>query len=376
MTDLPIELLDTLYECPTDFSRWPHFLRQVADCFGSFAAVIQDANSTATNFNFFCLHGLKHDAFLTYADHLSEDPLSSLTSQLMGMAFSDHQLMPEEVFKASGMYRKVFRPNGIEYRLAAMCRNDETHVTALGVFRGVSQSPFTLAERDRFEAFTPHIRRAIRLQRQFAAVEESRWGAMEALESLPMGVIACDEQTRILFANRAARDIAGRRDGLLILHGELWANDQSDSARLRNMVADIIRETASGRPAPGGVLGLSRRESFRPLHLRVHAIGRNDAPIPVPALSHPIAVVYITDPDQIQPTRPEQLATLFGLTRREALLLHHLVHGHDLNQIAEVMAVSVHTARTFLKSILSKTGADRQSELIRLVVTSPAWLAS
>jgi DNA-binding CsgD family transcriptional regulator len=59
---------------------------------------------------------------------------------------------------------------------------------------------------------------------------------------------------------------------------------------------------------------------------------------------------------------------MFGLTRSEALLANALVNGRTLQQIAVAHNVSLNTIRTQLKSVLIKTGTNRQSELVALLL--------
>jgi DNA-binding CsgD family transcriptional regulator len=60
----------------------------------------------------------------------------------------------------------------------------------------------------------------------------------------------------------------------------------------------------------------------------------------------------------------------FGLTPSEARLALNLVTGETLRSAAAELHISYETARTQLKSILSKTGTRRQAELVVVIVTA------
>jgi DNA-binding CsgD family transcriptional regulator len=68
------------------------------------------------------------------------------------------------------------------------------------------------------------------------------------------------------------------------------------------------------------------------------------------------------------------LSQLFGLTRAEAALATQLSRGLQLQDAADALNISPHTARTQLKAIFAKTGVSRQAELVRLLVKSVAAL--
>jgi DNA-binding CsgD family transcriptional regulator len=45
-----------------------------------------------------------------------------------------------------------------------------------------------------------------------------------------------------------------------------------------------------------------------------------------------------------------------------------LAQGHHLDEVAGILKISIHTARTHLKRILGKTHTARQSDLVRLLL--------
>jgi DNA-binding CsgD family transcriptional regulator len=69
------------------------------------------------------------------------------------------------------------------------------------------------------------------------------------------------------------------------------------------------------------------------------------------------------------------VAQHFGLTQVEARLAVMLTDGLALDEIAIHLGVTRTSARTYCKRVLAKTGASRQAELVRLVLTSLARLA-
>ena len=67
----------------------------------------------------------------------------------------------------------------------------------------------------------------------------------------------------------------------------------------------------------------------------------------------------------------------FGLSPAEARLVLRLVAGDTLRSAAAKLAIRYETARTHLKSIFSKTGTNRQAELVVVIVTAvPRCLAA
>jgi DNA-binding CsgD family transcriptional regulator len=61
---------------------------------------------------------------------------------------------------------------------------------------------------------------------------------------------------------------------------------------------------------------------------------------------------------------------LWGFTRAEADLAQHLAEGRTLSEAADASGVSINTVRTQLRGLLAKSGARRQSDLVRTLLLS------
>ena len=74
-----------------------------------------------------------------------------------------------------------------------------------------------------------------------------------------------------------------------------------------------------------------------------------------------------------RPTVPrEMISELFGLSPVEADLAIKLAEGASLAEAAGLLNISENTARTYSKRIYSKTGTNRQAELVQLILASVA----
>ena len=85
-------------------------------------------------------------------------------------------------------------------------------------------------------------------------------------------------------------------------------------------------------------------------------------------------LVLIRSPSSTGTLEPKRVAALLGLSQRESELVAALADGRGLEEFALETERSIHTVRTQLKSIYRKTLTQRQSDLVRLVLTSTAFL--
>ena len=70
------------------------------------------------------------------------------------------------------------------------------------------------------------------------------------------------------------------------------------------------------------------------------------------------------------------MALAHGLTAAETALVAALANGATVTEFAAQRGVSIHTARNQLKAVFQKTGARRQTELLRFVLTGDAKTSS
>jgi DNA-binding CsgD family transcriptional regulator len=119
----------------------------------------------------------------------------------------------------------------------------------------------------------------------------------------------------------------------------------------------------------GGLLLLPRAWPLRPLMVTVTPLApRQQGGDITPGLPQPAALLLIHDPDRAVAMPAERLARVYGLTPAEAKLAAALAGGSSLGAYADNARITIGTARWYLKQVLAKTGAHRQSELVRQVV--------
>jgi DNA-binding CsgD family transcriptional regulator len=78
--------------------------------------------------------------------------------------------------------------------------------------------------------------------------------------------------------------------------------------------------------------------------------------------------IFLSKPGALQ-LSPQRLAEQYGLTPAEGRLAAKLAALSCVEQAAQELSISTHTARTQLKTIFSKTGIQSQSELLLLLAT-------
>jgi DNA-binding CsgD family transcriptional regulator len=142
----------------------------------------------------------------------------------------------------------------------------------------------------------------------------------------------------------------------------------SENKRLQVLI-QAATAAANGRGLEaGGAMIVSRPSLLRPYVMLVSPLHLGDG---WAATQRARAVVFITDPETEFERQDQALERLFGLTPAESRLACILASGKSLKQAAEELSVSRNTVHSQLQKVFEKTGANRQADLVRLLLKSP-----
>jgi PAS domain S-box-containing protein len=185
--------------------------------------------------------------------------------------------------------------------------------------------------------------------------------AEETLNLLSSAMIVVAGDGRVLLTNRSAEAMLARSDSLAVRDGRLVA--PFDAAAVETALAAAVRPGA--KPI---VLKLRRSGAMTPLSALVTPLeeGGDNRPSRT-------CVVFLRDPDIRMSVSEPLLREMYGLTPAEARVVASLVSGRSLQEVAVELEISLNTVRNHLKQAYRKTHTSRQSELVSLVLSGPAF---
>jgi len=322
--------------------------------------LVQDAAGDSEHFSLFNDH---------YAQPETNPSIPLLLAAEVGAIVVREQVHTDTAWQRTPLYRDIYRPRDLYHGLGAVALNSAPHVAFVGVNRVKGSSPYSDSDLDLLRAALPHLGRALEVFLRLTAGNVQRHAHEQAWDMLACGVILLDAAGKILWTNRSAAAVLARADGLAMRRGALAAANAKENVALQLLVHETIATQQGHCLRPGASLRVSRPSQARPLALSISPIHVEQS-----FVRRPAAIVFVTDPDRVPEAAPAMLRRLYRLTAREAALAAELVRGSDLHAAAERLGVSVHTARTLLRFVFRKTETHRQSELVALVLRSPAGL--
>jgi DNA-binding CsgD family transcriptional regulator len=190
----------------------------------------------------------------------------------------------------------------------------------------------------------------------------------EALDLLNIGLVVTGSAGLLLMANRAAEQILERHDGLELTSSGVLCAMKGCGPGLGQIVQPAAK---AGQPRKSDgqdtVVAVRRPSGGRALTLLVRPIQRA---MPEEDAASPAVLVFILDPEVSVEAAETELRQLYGLTSTEARLANLLMEGRTLKECCDQLAVRRSTGRTHLQHLFEKVGAQRQSELVSLLLKS------
>ncbi|HKK55859.1 hypothetical protein [Marinobacter sp.] len=361
-------LLEDLYECTTDTGQWPAFLTKFANLFDSETAVLRltDRHNPVIYHSY--TTGFREDINNLYESEAVEaDPFrEGLATTPIGQALTSDQVIKDRDFERCVHYQNVFRPNGNFYALGSQFERDRNQAMHVGVHRPRPAGPYTPEECRVLEFLTPHLRRAIRLSRLVMELNQSLAQTQHALDRLSFSVWQMDAMLRLTWLNRSAEEIfADGAYGFSLQTNRLTSNSPGTASRLRMMMTRLLEHRSYTE-----TLRISRNGAC----LIMTLCSRADMTTRVGRSGVPGILCFVLDPDLPVRLDHTQLQVIYQLTPAELRLASLLVSGLDVAEASALLQISKHTGRTQLKSIMNKTGVNRQAALQRKLLVCAGTL--
>lgn len=297
-------------------------------------------------------------------ERFSQDPFVGLPE---GKILTANEFVGMEAYRQSAFYQQYIANYEIEDILGLDLMAKSGFQMRLRICSGRGRMGFAEQEKQWLGYFTPHLRAALDLYERLEIQKSEENIYDTAVEQLSVGSIFLDASGTVIRSNLIARNLLTERDGIRLVNNRLVfadsANDRSfrDFVRMSggapaSRVSFMHAERTSGKPA----LGIIVRRLAMPETLNVG--------------SCPAIAVFITDPQQRAGFTGAAITNVFRLTTMEAEIVASLANGLCLQQISEVFGITPNTVRAHLRSVFSKIGVSRQSQLVQRVRTSVSSL--
>ncbi len=282
-------------------------------------------------------------------NHRKLDPVKARVLEEIGVgrAFSLQDFVSLEQLHQSGAYQRWMAPFGLVDVIGAVIHRSAAGVCLFVAFRDERAVLADATAKARLDALLPQLGNAIAGREP--AIDTSP--LVELFDELASPVLVVDSKMRIMRRNRSADDMLREGDALSVAGETLTMRDPRAREALERALVRI-----GSADAEAFAIMVKRGESRCCM---MHVL----------PLSHGLSALFFRRLALNPVEGGEVAADLFGLTARESSVLLAIAEVGGVPATARALGLSEGTVKGYLKSIFQKTGATRQADLVKLVLS-------
>ena len=358
-------LIGDIYESILDRSVWNGVFDDLVEFVGAQSgALLWKSYSRSTDVVH--ISGIKSPGLELYKERYAElDPaIEPLLLREVGEVASTTELVSYSEYVKSRFYKEWVKPQGFVDSWQASLEKSATNFVHLIFWRKGKTGIESDATRDRMRLIVPHLRRAVQIGNlvDHGKAEAALFG--DTLDGIAAGLFLVDANGRILHANASGHALLARGVVLRAYGGKLVSNDASAEQELYRVLDAVGGEqVVPGADTVAVPLTARQGEHYVAYVLPLTSGVRRRAGAGYAAA----AAVFVQRALLNVPSPQDAIAKLYKLTPMELRVLFAIVQVGGVPEVAAMMGSSSSTIRTHLRRLFSKTGTDRQADLVKLV---------
>lgn len=363
-----VDLLSHLYDAVMAVSGYQTFIEKLREVFQLKSILMIIRNVDTHEVKGLWMTGMDKKWFESYAlEYAPEDMLAKhiMSSPIAYFYASNLDVASRDRFTETRFYNEWVVPQGMAYAAGAIVLQEGAWITELYLQRGALHEPFTRSDIDQFNQLIPHLQRAMQMRQRFAELQLGQSFLAGSLDVLAMPTFLFSELGQVAHFNRSAESLLNEKSHLRLDNGHLQTDDDATTRKLSVEVTKAIRASRGDGNDLNSVILLQRSEQL-PLMLMI-------TPLQLKGPVQGAALLFAFDPETTPAMTPCLIRRLFGLSEAEAMLSIALCSGKTLDEVAIERGTTMNTIKSQLRNIFTKTGTKRQSELVSLLLASPAY---
>jgi DNA-binding CsgD family transcriptional regulator len=288
-------------------------------------------------------------------------------------------IIPEAEFVKSRFYKEFCEPLGLRDSMTVVCLRSGARIALVVANRALSQPLYSAADGDLLQQLSPHICRAMTISDAFDLRTIKTDGLEDALNSLAVGVFLIDAQGQVIHHNRSADRMAEQGNVISVRDQRLWPAHPTSrawlAAALASGLAQGIPTTAAPPMADMPTIALHSTCGTSAGLIATLLPLKPSSPFASSETPKARWAVFVQDPHVALPMPGEAFGKLYNLTPAELRVALALAPGLSPEAAAEVLGLALPTVRTHLQRIFAKTGTNRHTEFVRLMLATMPPLA-
>lgn len=365
-------VVEKIYDAAIDSRKWDDALKSIMSLIGANGSAIHFGDSSVVNQDPKGFHAIGMSDFFmskieTYAG------IWALQSGMLNWSVGDMRhlpdILPREELMSGRFYKDVLEPDGQGDYIGMIALKEGTRYVPITLSTMYEDGPFSKRSVELAKLLAPHICRSakIGLALELKALNNARLET--TLNSLSAGVFLVNRDGKILFMNSSAEDQIKRGHAIALLNNKLMPKDASAALTFAQALnCDNHLVTCSVSIALPDALG-GLVATLLPLEKGERQnLGGASAPAAF--------AVFVQDPAFVPPVPGEAFAQLYGLTPSELRVSLAMAPSLSPQEAADNLGLSITTVKTHLQNVFGKTGTNKQSDLMQLLMRASAPLTA
>jgi DNA-binding CsgD family transcriptional regulator len=368
-------IVPEIYKATVDSSHWDYVLEAVAKLTCSKTACLYHVDKNIGMVNTIAQYGCPPHLVQVYNKQFSK--LDTFFDKTADSWESDD---PQHQFTSPGSkhfddldpdtYEDWMKPQDIHHIGRVQFLNTDSHKSAIALLRDEASGHWSEGDMRVIDEIVPHLKRAMDIHAEFTRLRLKQDALIQGLDRLVIGLILYDQHAEAVYVNPTAKAIIKSHPALALNENGLFLYHAEDNRQLRQTILRTATIDSDDSWKQSVSIGITHPDVPAPLPLLVTPMHAHLLTTDVDYEGARVAV-FISDPNMAQPISVDNLVSVYKLTPSEAQVAISIANGHSIDDIAKKSNHSTHTIRSQLKSTFKKTGVNRQSELIKLLLTGP-----
>ncbi|QDO99229.1 helix-turn-helix transcriptional regulator [Ferrovibrio terrae] len=287
-------------------------------------------------------------------------PIMMLRGNL-GRVLTTSSMLSRERQMRDQFVNEFLRPAGHQYLATGIFAQDGDRFNYFVLNRGDRFGEFDEDTIVGLSEMIPHFQTMFQLRGTMIARDRHLDFFTASMAERGVGLVVLDRSGRVQSMNEVASAICCDNDGLVITGGALAAANADDNRKLQQEIFSLMNSPILSRPGSTVFVrrpaGRPYRLQIMPLSLRKYYFAGDGVELAIQIFSEPVAEHGLD----------ATLASQFGLSPSEVRVAEHLVAGHPVKRVAQMLGNSVNTIRVHRRNLYRKLGVARHYDLVRLL---------
>jgi DNA-binding CsgD family transcriptional regulator len=371
------ELIAQIYSAATGRQKWDPVLDAIASHCAAWAVQLIAVDKTKiTSSSSMALFSHANTAVRPemHLDYLRKyqflDPRAlKIVSLRESTWFHCHEALSDEEVAASSFYQDFLIPYGGRYLSALPIYDDGAMTAVLCVLRGAGTVPLEPALIGWLNDLRPHLSEAMAIYRHLSELHVASLAGQAILDRMRHPVLLVDAARNLRFANAAGRNAIAAEKAVRMSGTRLDGCNAADTTAIAQALNRLVVASPDMALRDSVALRLRGTAASQRFALSLSALRPSETGGAFGSM--PLAMVLVHDGNLDYGSDPFALAQLYGLTPAEGDIGAMLTRGASPQEIAAQRNVAVSTVRTQVRSLMDKTNAKHQIDLVSRLMRMP-----